>query len=129
MRDSGLLHALLGLQNLTQLIGHPIVGQSWEGFVIETLLASVANAQASFFRTAAGAEIDLIHKFDTGKVWAIEIKRGLNSKPKKGFYHAIEDLKPEKSFLVHGAEDRYPIAENIEAIGVLDLAHELHNAQ
>lgn len=129
VRDSGLLHALLGLQNLTQLIGHPVVGQSWEGFVIETLLASVANAQASFFRTAAGAEIDLILKFDTGKVWAIEIKRGLNSKPKKGFYHAIEDLKPEKSFLVHGAEDRYPIAENIEAIGVLDLAHELHNAQ
>jgi len=127
VRDSGLVHALLGLRDLIQLSGHPVVGQSWEGFVIETLLAVVPYAQASFYRTAAGAEIDLIMKFDTGVLWAIEIKRGLTSKPGKGFYHSIEDLKPDRSFLVHAGEDRYPIAENIEAIGIMAMVKELAN--
>ncbi len=126
VRDSGLVHSLLGLKDLNQLIGHPVVGQSWEGFVIETLLAaSPWRAQANFYRTIAGAEIDLLIQHTDSRIWAIEIKRGLTAKPGKGFYNAIEDLQPEKAFLVHSGDDRYPIAKNIEALGVIELASEL----
>ncbi|MGC1497064.1 MAG: ATP-binding protein [Sulfitobacter sp.] len=126
VRDSGLVHALLGLESLPQLSGHPIVGQSWEGFVIETLIAAAPwRSQTSFYRTAAGAEIDLVIEHTNGQVWAIEIKRGLTAKPGKGFYHAIEDLKPDKAFLVHAGEDRYPITEQAEAIGIHELTKEL----
>lgn len=54
--------------------------------------------------------------------WAIEIKRGLMAKPKKGFYHALEDLKPDKALVVYGGKERYPIAENMEAINFMDMA-------
>lgn len=129
VRDSGLVHALLGLESLTKLSGHAVVGQSWEGFVIETLLAaSPWRSQASFYRTAAGAEIDLVIEHKDGRLWAIEIKRGLSAKPARGFYQAIEDLKPERSFLVHAGDDRYPVAEGIDAVGIRELAQELNNA-
>lgn len=126
VRDSGLVHALLGIENLIELSGHPVVGQSWEGFVIETLLAvSPWQSQASFYRTAAGAEIDLVIEFSDGRLWAIEIKRGLTTKPGRGFYHALADLKPERAFVVTAGEDRYPIAENVEVIGLHDLVKAL----
>lgn len=126
VRDSGLGHALLGLETMDQVAGHPVVGQSWEGFVMETLLASSpGRSHASFYRTAAGAEIDLVIEHKNGSQWAIEIKRSLSAKPAKGFYHGIEDLKPERSFLVHAADDRYPMGEKIEAIGIRELAREL----
>ncbi|MFI0348595.1 MAG: ATP-binding protein [Chthoniobacterales bacterium] len=127
VRDSGLLHALLGIQDMTELSGHPVVGSSWEGFVIENLLsAAPERAQASFYRTAAGGEIDLI--LDLGGkngLWAIEIKRSLTAKPERGFYHALEDLKPKKSFVVYAGEERYPINKNVEAISLRALAQEL----
>ena len=127
IRDSGLLHALLGIEGMTELLGHPVVGPSWEGFVIENLLlAASERTQASFYRTAVGAEVDLILDFG-GKqgVWAIEIKRGLQTKPERGFYYALEDLKPKKSFVVYAGEERYPIGKNIEVIGLRELMEEL----
>lgn len=130
VRDSGLVHALLGLEDLIRLSGHPVVGRSWEGFVLETLLAaSPWRPQASFYRTAAGAEVDLVIEHKDGRVWAMEIKRSLGAKPGKGVYHALRDLKPEKFFLVHAGDDRYPIGEKMEAIGIHELAHELASAQ
>jgi predicted AAA+ superfamily ATPase len=129
VRDSGLVHALLGIETLTQLSGHPVVGMSWEGFVIETLLAATPwRTQASFYRTSAGAEIDLVLERGDGTLWAIEIKRGLSAKPERGFYQAIEDIKPARAFLVHAGDDRYPISEHIEAIGVRRLTEELSQA-
>jgi predicted AAA+ superfamily ATPase len=126
VRDSGLVHALLGIETLTQLSGHPVVGQSWEGFVIETLLAATPwRASASFYRTAAGAEVDLVIEHKNGRLWIIEIKRGLGAKLTRGFYQAFNDLKPERAFAVHAADDRYPIAEGIEAISIRDLVKEL----
>jgi predicted AAA+ superfamily ATPase len=128
IRDSGLVHALLGLETLTQLSGHPVVGQSWEGFVIETVLAAAPwRSQVSFYRTSTGAEIDLVLEHKNGHLWAIEIKRGLSAKPRRGFYQAIKDIKPERSFLVHAGDDRYPIAERVEALGIRDLVGELHS--
>ena len=126
VRDTGLVHALLGLETLTQLSGHPVVGQSWEGFVIETLLAATPwRANASFYRTAAGAEVDLVIERKDGRRWVIEIKRGLSAKLGRGFYQAYEDLQPERAFSVHAGDDRYPITDGIEAISIRELTKEL----
>lgn len=124
IRDSGLVHALLGIGDHNELAGHPVVGPSWEGFVIENLLAvTPPRTMASFYRTSAGAEIDLLLELPGRRgLWAIEIKRGLSAKPSKGFYNACEDLKPERSFIVHGGDERYPVARDIEAIGLRDMA-------
>ena len=126
VRDSGLTHALLGIANFDSLAGHPIVGASWEGFVIENLI-SVApeRTQASFYRTAAGAEIDLVLDLPQGQRWAVEIKRSLTPKTAKGFHHAREDLQPERTFVVYSGEERYPKAEGIEVISLRELAAEL----
>jgi predicted AAA+ superfamily ATPase len=130
IRDSGLVHTLLGLETLTQLSGHPVVCQSWEGFVIETVLAAAPwRSQASFYRTSAGAEIDLVLEHKNGHLWAIEIKRGLSVKPRRGFYQAIKDITPKRSFIVHAGDDRYPIAERVEAIGICDLVGELRSSE
>jgi uncharacterized protein len=129
VRDSGLVHALLGIETLVQLSGHPVVGMSWEGFAMETLLAAAApRTRAFFYRTAAGAEIDLLLEQPDGSLWAIEIKRGLSGKPERGFHQAIADLRPTRALLVHAGDDRYPISEHIEAIGLRLLAEELASA-
>ena len=124
VRDSGILHGLLNIKNHEQLAGHPVVGMSWEGFVMENLLAVVPWRSVPFFyRTSAGAEIDLVIEHADGALWAIEIKRSLSAKVEKGFYIACEDLQPARSFVVHAGDDRYPVAENIEAISLYELAH------
>lgn len=123
VRDSGLVHALLGIARHDTLAGHPVVGASWEGFVIENLLAAVpAGTRASFYRTAVGAEIDLLLDLPGGRRWAVEIKSGLSPRLEKGFHFAREDLKPEKSFVVYSGDDRYPLGEDTEAIGLRELA-------
>ncbi|MBU2605191.1 MAG: ATP-binding protein [Alphaproteobacteria bacterium] len=126
VRDSGLVHALLGLANFDALAGHPIVGASWEGFVIENLLAAAPErTQASFYRTSAGAEIDLVLDLPQGQRWAIEIKRGLAPKTQKGFHHARDDIMPDRTLIVYSGNERYPKAEGIEVIGLRELASEL----
>lgn len=126
VRDSGLVHALLGIEALDQLAGHPVVGMSWEGFVLETLISVLPwRSSAFFYRTAAGAEIDLVVEHNDGSVWAIEIKRALSAKPRRGFYLACKDIKPARAFVVHASADRYPISETLEAISICQLAEEL----
>jgi predicted AAA+ superfamily ATPase len=127
VRDSGLVHALLGIESLDELLGHPVVGLSWEGMVIETLLACAPfKARASFYRTATGAEIDLVLELG-GKhgLWAIEIKRSTAPKMERGFQQAIEDIRPDRAFIVYGGRERYPKADNVEAISLQELAGEL----
>lgn len=123
IRDSGLVHALLNISNYDDLIGHPVVGGSWEGFVIENIL-SVApiTTKGYFYRTARGSEIDLI--LDIGGrhgIWAIEIKKGSIPKTGKGFTVALEDIQPNKAFIVYDGKERYPKGNNIEAIGLGDM--------
>lgn len=124
VRDSGLVHALLGIGDADELAGHPVVGSSWEGFVIESILAAAPErTKASFYRTAAGAEIDLVLEFGGRQgLWAIEIKRGLAARPERGFYNALEDLRPARAFVVYSGDERYPITDQIEAIGLRELA-------
>jgi predicted AAA+ superfamily ATPase len=124
VRDSGLVHALLGLADFAQVAGHPVLGSSWEGFVIENLLALAPDRSlAGFYRTSAGAEIDLVLQLPgKAKPWAIEIKYGLNPKPSRGFHQAIEDLSAEKAFVVYSGDERYPLNESTEAISLRELS-------
>jgi predicted AAA+ superfamily ATPase len=126
VRDSGIVHALLGISDLESLLGHPVAGASWEGFVIENLVAAAPlSTVALFYRTAAGAEIDLLLEIPGHGLWAIEIKRGLTARPEKGFFIACDDLKPDKRFVVNSGNERYAISEGLEAISLRELAGEL----
>jgi len=126
VRDSGLAHALLGLPTLDALLGHPVAGQSWEGMVIENLIAAApANTQAWFYRTAAGAEVDLVLDFGAGLKWAVEIKRSSAPKLSHGFHYAMTDLQPAASWVVYAGSERYPLGNGVEAIPLFDLMAEL----
>ena len=126
VRDSGICHALLGLADQEALLGHPVAGGSWEGFVIENLIAAgrLGDHQIGFYRTSAGAEIDLVIELK-GALWAIEIKRTSAPKLSRGFRNACDDLQPSRSFFVHGGTDRYPLTDQVEAIGLEDLMREI----
>lgn len=126
VRDSGIVHALLGLQDRNALLGHPVVGGSWEGFVIETLIGAAPEAtQAFFYRTFSGAEIDLLLEMPGGQLWAIEVKRTLAPKLERGFHQARQDLSPDHSFVVYSGIERYPLMDGIEVIGLREMAREL----
>ncbi len=128
VRDSGLLHALLGLATHDALLAHPVVGNSWEGFVLETLLnAAPRGTQCGFYRSSNGAEIDLVMEFPSHGVMAVEVKKSPKAKPRRGFYSACEDLKPTHKFLVHGGEDGepYPVGDEVMAVGLLHLARRI----
>ena len=123
VRDCGIVHTLLGLDDRDAVLSHPVAGGSWEGFVLENLLGTAPErVKPWFYRTAAGAEIDLVLELPGGKLWAIEIKRGLSPKLDKGFHHAREDLSPERAFVVYSGNDRYPKDEGVEVIGLGELA-------
>jgi predicted AAA+ superfamily ATPase len=130
VRDSGLVHALLGIADREALLAHPVAGGSWEGLAIESLIAAApSGAEAYFFRTATGAEIDLLLKLPgLRKPWAIEIKRGLAPKLEPGFHLACEVVKPERRLVVYGGAERFPLADGIEALALTDLCAELSEA-
>lgn len=126
VRDSGLLHALLGLPDEETLAGHPAVGTSWEGFVLENLITAAGpNASAHFFRTSAGAEIDLLLRWPDGECWAIEAKRSLSPKVERGFYIACEDLKPSRQFVVYPGQDSFALGPATEAVSLAGLCGQL----
>jgi predicted AAA+ superfamily ATPase len=123
VRDSGLLHALLGITTPIDLFAHPVIGQSWEGFVIEELVSAVPwPSRAYFYRTHAGAEIDLVIEHSDLSIWAIEIKRSIAVPVTRGFWTAREDLNPARSFVVHTGDSRFPIANGVEGIGTRELS-------
>jgi predicted AAA+ superfamily ATPase len=129
VRDSGLAHALLAIPDKETLLGHPVVGQSWECFAIENLLVSAADkVQGYFYRTSGGAEIDLLLAWPDGSLWAVEIKRSLSPKVERGFHAACDDLAPARKFVVYPGQERYRIAPDIEAISLVELATELSAA-
>ena len=127
VRDSGLLHALLGIRNHDDLLGHPVVGASWEGYVIESLMAVIPDhIKVSFYRTATGVEIDLVLELG-GKegTWAIEVKRSMTAKLERGNHVALDDIQPNRAFVVYPGKDRYTKDSGIEAIGLYEMAEEL----
>jgi uncharacterized protein len=123
IRDSGIVHALLNIGDEESLLGHPVAGPSWEGFAMENLVAAAPERSVPlFYRTAAGAEIDLLLEIPGHGLWAIEIKRGLSARPEKGFIIAREDVKPAKSFVVNSGTERYRVGEGVDAIGLKEIA-------
>jgi len=123
VRDSGIVHALLRLPTREDVLGHPVAGGSWEGFVVESLLAAAPEGtDATFYRTSAGAEIDLVLTLPGDVLWAIEIKRGSAPKVGRGFHQACADLSPAKQFVVYGGTERFPLNADTEAVGLAEMA-------
>lgn len=121
LRDSGLLHALLGLATVRDLQGHPVAGSSWEGFVVEQVAAQLpADAQLSFYRTAVGAEIDLVIEHRSRRL-AVEIKFSLTPKPARGFWQALKDLRIERAYVIAPVIRRYPLAEGVDVLPLQEL--------
>lgn len=116
LRDSGLLHTLLNLRTTNELEGHPALGASWEGFVIEQVLAAAKPVEYGFYRTAAGAEIDLVMTLPGhSKPVAVEIKYSAAPKPARGFWQALDDLGIEKAFVIHSGHEAYPLEARVTA--------------
>lgn len=126
VRDSGLLHALLGLPDEEALLGHPVVGASWESFVLENLItAAGTSASAHFYRTSGGAEVDLLLNWPSGECWAIEVKRSLAPKVERGFHSACEDLQPTRKLVIYPGDEPFPLGHGVQAMPLATLCHEL----
>ncbi|AQG79259.1 ATP-binding protein [Spirosoma montaniterrae] len=126
IRDSGITHALLNLTTLDDLLGHPVAGASWEGFVIENLLTCLPSGVTPwFYRTSAGAEIDLVIERNRQQLYAIEIKRSFTPSISKGFYSGCDDIGATGRFVVYPGSERYPIAKDVTAIPLVEMMQEL----
>jgi predicted AAA+ superfamily ATPase len=129
VRDTGIAHALLGIRDKEMLLAHPVVGQTWESFVIETLItASPDGTEAHYYRTSNGTEVDLLLTLPNGELWAIEVKRSSAPKIERGFYSACADLKPQRRYLVYSGSERFPLDDMTDAIGLVELAEMLQEA-
>ena len=124
IRDSGLLHTLLGIGDRRQLDGHPVIGGSWEGFVIEQILGAVPNAKAYYWRTQAGAELDLL-MFLNGRRIGIEIKRADAPKMTPSMGAAIEDLELHRLLVVYPGSVRYTLRPKVEVMSLTQCLAEL----
>jgi len=117
LRDSGLVHALLGIESLDDLLAHPVVGASWEGFVIENLLAAAPEgATAHYYRTSGGAEVDLLLELPRGERWAVEVKRSTAPAATRGFHEAGADLKPHRRCVVYPGTEHFQTAPPLRCL-------------
>lgn len=122
IRDSGLVHQLLNLNSIEGVLSNPVVGNSWEGFVIENILGTLPNyVKYSYYRTGAGAEIDLVLEVGNAEIWAIEIKQSSNPRVTKGFHSACEDLAPTRKYVIYNGTETYPLPEHVMAIGLKSM--------
>ena len=117
VRDSGVLHTLLRIPDYESLLGHPALGKSWEGFVIENIISNLPfGVQPFFYSSAAGAEIDLLLEFGLDHYWAVEIKAGRTPSVKKGFHIACGDLTVKRKFVVYPGEETFPTSRETTVI-------------
>ena len=121
VRDSGLVHALLGIPDLAALQGHPKLGASWEGFALEQILAFTGDRHAYFWGTHGGAEVDLVLE-SKGKLWGVEFKYADAPRLTPSMRSAMTDLALERLWVVHPGTDTYPLAERVDAWGIGTLS-------
>lgn len=122
LRDSGLLHKLLNIPTFDYLLSNPILGFSWEGFVVENIIVSLSDKwQYSYYRTSTQTEIDLVLEGAAQQIWAIEIKRSSAPKLSKGFHAACEDINATHKFVVYAGTARFPMGNGVEAIGLIEF--------
>ena len=126
VRDSGLVHSLLDIESKEALLSHPVVGGSWEGFVVDNLLSCApATVQGYFYRSSGGAEVDLLLAWPGGELWTIEVKRSLSPKVERGFNAACEDLRPARKLVVYPGSESFPLGNDVQAVPLHALCREL----
>ena len=122
LRDSGIAHRFLTIVDFESLLSHPVIDASWEAFVIENILGQLSDKwQASYYRTSAQAEIDLVLEGPNNQTWAIEIKRSLSPSTSKGFYYACDDIGATHKFIIYPGQESYPTKNNIKVIGLIEF--------
>ena len=124
IRDTGILHALLEIETFNDLLGHPILGSSWEGMVIENIISAATGFRPYFYRTSTGSEIDLVLE-KGNRIFAIECKTSTAPDLTAGFWNAINDLKPEKTWIAAPADSAYDLKKNITVTPLNNLIHEI----
>jgi hypothetical protein len=112
VRDSGILHALLGIENKNDLFGHPVFGSSWEGFALENILSAYPMHSPYFYRTSSGIEIDLVLERGTKRI-AFECKASKSPTLSKGFYQALKDLSIDRAYVISPVDEQYPIKKSV----------------
>ena len=126
IRDSGLTHRFLNVPDFETLWGHPAIGASWEAFILENIISQISNKwRYSYYRTNAGAEIDLVLEGPKNTVWAIEIKRSSAPKVTKGFHLACEDIQATHKFVIYPRNERFTLPYDIQVIGLIEFLNEL----
>ena len=122
IRDTGILHRLLSISEYDDLLGHPVLGYSWEGFVIENILGVLSDKwRASYYRSSEQTEIDLVLEKSHIEVWGVEIKRSSAPKISAGFHRACKEIKATKKFIVYSGKERFPVSGGTEVIGIVDF--------
>ncbi len=122
VRDTGILHRLLNISDYEMFLGNPIIGHSWEGFIVENIISTLSDKwRYSYYRTTTQTEIDLIIEGPRAEVWAIAIKRTAAPKIKAAFHTACADVNATKKFVIYSGTECFPIAENTEAIGIVEF--------
>ena len=126
VRDSGVLHSLLNVKNLDDLLSNPIAGKSWEGFVVDNLLGFLPiDAEAYFYHSSGGAEVDLVIKHPDKGIIAIEIKRSSAPTLERGFYEACKEIKPAHKYVVYDGKESFVMREDVIAISLRDLMEKI----
>ncbi len=128
IRDSGIQHRLLGIDSDDALLSNPVLGKSWEGFVIESIHSVLpVRAETYYYRTAAGAEIDLIIRLSSSEIWAVEIKHGLAPKPGKHYSKICDDVGATQKYIVYGGKDEFPVGADVCMISLPLLMNRLQS--
>lgn len=119
IRDSGIQHRLLGIDSYEALLSNPVLGKSWEGFVVENIHSVLPRrAETYFYRTAAGAEIDLVIRFSASEIWAVEIKHGTAPKLGKHFNQTCADVGATRKYIIYGGDDEFPVGDDVTVISL-----------
>jgi predicted AAA+ superfamily ATPase len=130
LRDTGLLHKLLNIPSYESLLGNPMIGASWEGFVAENIILQLTDQwRYSYYRSSTQAEIDLVLEGPDDEVWAIEIKRSAAPQISRGFHTAAEDIKATRKFVVYPGSERFPMGQSTEAIGLIAFLQMIYHRQ
>ena len=129
IRDSGVQHRLLGIGSYDALLSNPVLGKSWEGFVVENIHSVLPHlAETYFYRTAAGAEIDLVIKMPSSELWAIEIKHGATPKLGKHYSKICDDVGATHKYIVYGGDDEFPVGNDVTVISLPKLMDRLQSS-
>lgn len=128
VRDSGILHRLLGINRYDELLSNPVLGKSWEGFAVENILSVLpSRAEACFYRTAAGAEVDLVIKTPSSEIWAVEIKHGVAPRLSKHYSQICDDVGATHKYILYGGDDEFPVGNDVKIISLPGLMERLHS--